>query len=92
MAVPRATASATAGLGHAVVDAFSTANTAAESPLTEPTERSISPSSSTNTMPTAMSPVPTMSMLRLDRLRGEERLVEAGEDDPDGGEADQDGQ
>ncbi len=37
---------------------LSTAHTAAPTPATEPTDRSISPSSSTKTMPTAMMPRP----------------------------------
>jgi hypothetical protein len=39
---------------------LSTAHTAAPTPATEPTDRSISPSSRTKTMPVAMMPVPAM--------------------------------
>ncbi|CAM5558595.1 hypothetical protein STANM309S_06514 [Streptomyces tanashiensis] len=38
---------------------LSTAKMAAHRPLTDPTERSISPSSRTKTIPTAIMPVPT---------------------------------
>ncbi len=47
---------------------FSTAKIAAHRPLTEPTERSISPSSSTNTTPIAIMPVPTICCDRLERF------------------------
>ena len=48
---------------------------AAVNPLTEPTERSISPSSSTSTMPSAMMPTGAANwvmatMLREERKRG----------------------
>lgn len=46
----------------------STANTAPASPLTEPIDRSISPSSRTKMMPTAISPGPAMSMEMFDRF------------------------
>ena len=53
---------------------ISTAITAAAMPLTEPTDRSICPSSSTSTMPSAMMPIGAAywvieTMLRDDRNR-----------------------
>ncbi len=47
---------------------FSTAMTAAARPPTTPTERSISPSSSTSTTPTAMMPTAVIWSMRLVRL------------------------
>jgi hypothetical protein len=43
--------------------------TAADRPLTEPTDRSISPSSRTRTMPMAMTPTEVVCSVRLTRLR-----------------------
>lgn len=51
-----------------------TATTAPETPLTEPTERSISPSSSTKTMPTAIMPVPTIVTEILLRFSAERKF------------------
>ncbi len=73
-AVPASTATMTASHSGTPWFTFSTAKTAAARPLTEPTERSIWPISSTKTMPTAIRPVPTMSTLRLDRFRGERKF------------------
>lgn len=46
----------------------STAKVAPATPLTEPTDRSISPSSRTKTIPTAIMPVPTMATEMSERL------------------------
>ncbi len=54
---------------------LSTAKIAAQSPLTEPTERSISPSSSTNTTPMAIMPVPTICWERLDRFWADRKVL-----------------
>ncbi len=71
---------------------FSTANVAPATPLTEPTDRSISPSSRTKTMPTAIMPVPTMATDMSEKLlKGEEVAVQAGEDGPDDQQADHHG-
>ena len=53
----------------------STANTAAARPDTEPTDRSISPSSSTKTMPKAIMPVPTICWERLDRFCADRNVL-----------------
>lgn len=52
-----------------------TATIAPETPLTEPTERSISPSSSTKMMPTAIMPVATMVIAMLVRFSGERKFA-----------------
>ena len=52
-----------------------TARIAADSPLTDPTDRSISPTSSTHTMPSAITPTGTASITRLTRL-GLDRKIE----------------
>ena len=48
---------------------------AAARPLTEPTDRSISPSSSTSTMPMAMVPTAALCRVRLTRLRAERKSL-----------------
>ena len=56
----------------------STQRIAPETPLTEPTERSISPSSMTQTMPSAITPVGTLSSKRFERFSLERnRLLSA---------------
>lgn len=47
---------------------LSTAKVAPATPLTEPTDRSISPSSRTKTIPTAIMPVPTMATDMSEKL------------------------
>ena len=54
---------------------FSTAKMAAHRPDTEATARSISPSSSTNTMPVAIMPVPTICWLRFDRFCADRKVL-----------------
>ncbi len=58
MAMPAAMAISTASQSLTPLVTLSTAQTAAPTPATEPTDRSISPSSRTKTMPTAMMPRP----------------------------------
>ncbi len=53
---------------------FSTAKVAPATPEREPTDRSISPSSRTNTMPTAIMPVPTMATEMSERLPAVRKL------------------
>ena len=53
---------------------LSTAMTAAQSPLTAPTDRSISPSSRTSTTPTEIVPMAAIWRTRLVRLRGVRKL------------------
>lgn len=53
---------------------FSTAKAAPATPETEPTDRSISPSSRTKTIPTAIMPVPTMATEMSDRLPAVRKL------------------
>ena len=48
---------------------------AAARPLTEPTDRSISPSSSTKTIPTEIMPVPPMRIDRSERFLGERKAL-----------------
>ncbi len=60
MTAPLRTATSMASHSFMPWVTLSTATTAPETPLTEPTERSISPSSSTKMMPTAIMPVATM--------------------------------
>lgn len=60
MTAPLAIAMRTASHSFMPCVTLSTATTAPETPLTEPTERSISPSSSTKMMPTAIMPVATI--------------------------------
>ncbi|MDQ0789825.1 hypothetical protein QFZ64_005322 [Streptomyces sp. B3I8] len=60
MAAPAATAKSTAAHSGQPWLTARTAAMALAAPLTEPTDRSISPSSSTKTMPTEIMPVPTM--------------------------------
>ena len=61
-----------------VVDVKPTPRIAAARPLTEPTDRSISPSSSTSTMPSAIVPTAAHCSVRLTRLRGDRKAgVEA---------------
>ncbi len=52
-----------------------TATIAPETPLTEPTERSISPSSSTKMMPTAIMPVATIVIAMLVRFSGDRKFA-----------------
>ena len=61
-------------------------------PLTEPTDRSISPSSSTRTMPIEMVPTPAHCRVEVDQVVRADRKcrVEDLEDDPDDDEADDD--
>lgn len=58
--MPESTATSTAVQSLQPWLTLSTAQTAAPTPATEPTDRSISPSSSTKTMPTAMMPRPEL--------------------------------
>ncbi len=51
-----------------------TATIAPDTPLTEPTERSISPSSSTKMMPMAIMPVPVIVIAMLVRFSGERKF------------------
>ena len=69
----RPTAIAAAIDGHAVQPCLtlSTAIDAAANPLTAPTERSISPSSRTSTMPTEIVPMAAICSMRLVRLTGD---------------------
>ncbi len=69
----RAVSSATHSLTPLLT--FSTAKIAAHRPLTEPTERSISPSSSTKTIPIAIMPVPTICWDRLERFWADRKLL-----------------
>ena len=62
-AAPPITAMITASHSGIPRFTFSAANVAPARPASEPTDRSISPISSTKTMPTATMPVPTMSTL-----------------------------
>ena len=68
IAVPAATPAAIARYGDQPCFTLSTAMIAAHRPLTAPTERSISPSSSTSTMPIETSPTAVIWSTRLDRL------------------------
>ncbi len=60
MAAPLTTATRTASHSFIPCVTERTAKSAPETPLTEPTERSISPSSRTKMMPTAIMPVATI--------------------------------
>ncbi len=51
-----------------------TAATAAARPLTEPTDRSISPSSSTSTMPRAITPIGAANWVIEIRLREDRKI------------------
>ena len=57
MTAPASMAAAIATSAGQPLLTMTTARIAADRPLTEPTERSISPSSRTSTMPSAMMPV-----------------------------------
>ena len=66
-----------------------TARIAADRPLTEPTDRSISPSSSTSTMPSAIVPIGGALQGEVDQVAaGQERRVRDLEDRPDDDQAD----
>ena len=62
-------------LVHAVGDVQHRERWRAARPLTEPTDRSISPSSSTKTMPTAIMPVPTIVDGDVGEVLGERKLA-----------------
>ncbi len=66
--VPVRIASTRASISFMPCVMFSTANVAPATPLTEPTDRSISPSSRTKTMPTAIMPVPTIATDMSEKL------------------------
>ena len=68
IAVPANTPAAIARYGDQPCFTFSTAMIAAHRPLTAPTDRSISPSSSTSTMPIETSPTAVVWSTRFDRL------------------------
>ena len=73
IAIPSATAAAIARYGFHPCWTFKTAMSADVTPLTAPTDRSISPRSSTNTTPTEMSPVAVTCRSRLVRLTAERK-------------------
>ncbi len=50
---------------------------AAASPLTEPTDRSISPSSRTSTMPSEITPIGAANCMMLTRLREDRKMGSA---------------
>jgi hypothetical protein len=66
--IPAATPAAIARYGDHPFFTFSTATIAAHRPLTAPTERSISPSSSTSTTPIDTRPTAVICSTRLERL------------------------
>ena len=68
IAIPHSTPAAIARYGSQPCLTLSTAITAAARPLTAPTERSISPSSSTYTTPTEIRPTAVIWSIRLVRL------------------------
>ena len=70
IAVPVRTAATTATGPGRPIFTLSTAITPAQRPLTMPTVRSISPSSRTNTTPTAIVPTAAICSARLTRLNG----------------------
>ena len=91
MAAPLARATSTASHSFMPWVTLSTAVMAPATPLTEPTDRSISPSSSTKMMPTDIMPVATIATAMLLRFSArEEGRVEALEDDADDDQADDD--
>ena len=73
IAAPARMPAAIAGAGPQPCLTFSTAITAAHTPLTAPIERSISPSSSTSTTPTEIRPTAVIWRKRLVRLTAERK-------------------
>ena len=72
--MPVSTAAAMARYGFQPCFTLSTAITAAARPLTAPTDRSISPSSSTYTTPTEIRPTAVICSIRLVRLTAVRKL------------------
>ena len=93
IAVPANTPAAIARYGAQPCLTLSTAMIAAHRPLTAPTERSISPSSSTSTTPIEISPTAVIWSTRLVRLTAVRKRVSCElEDQPDQGEHEDDPQ